>query len=997
MSVNFPLGMPAASRVPLIGRRKELEEIRKAAEAKETKVVYITGQGGIGKTRLIQEVLNELRKEPNLVVAQEPIDFYHIANRSLEGLLEAIKASVGLDLPRYQKAREELEGLVVTAGATFSEIDKKRKEMAEVFLEEWGEKSREKRIVIAFDTLEKLHYESDRVQELFKVEVEYPVVRSWLFKEFLPKTPNSLILLAGRPREALARELEGILKDKLVKKELIAFNEDETKAYFEAIIKNLEEGSIERQRLERLSLEMLKVIHILTEGRPILISLVADYLATADLLLLIFGEPSEKIAGYSKEELEITKAQVEKGLVNQIRELPDPLRDTIYYLAWTRKGMEPELLAKLMGLNVEEARERLEEARRLSFVKTRPGDGRVFLHDEMYELIEKHIFPYTPPEEHERIYNSCIEFHETKVKDLQEELAKLYKEKAKPQELAQKRQELMEAKATLVHYKLMHKPSEGFASYFKAAEEAYHGADIEADMLLREEILDFLALRFAEDKEEVNGLKRKEVEAELSTRWVKRFINLGKFKEALEIAGKIGGLVEDLPLFKADLLISKAFAQIMMWEDLEAAEKLLEETIKHLEEMSGKEPQNEIIMLLLAKAFNYMGYLHRIKGQYRKAIESYNRAIVYQRALKLEAQQAETLNNSAFALAEAGEPHTAMAQGQDALNLRLKIGFPYPIGLSYNTLALVEIRHSDYPRAKGYAEEAKKIFEEIGNRRRIGLAYLALAEALLRLSAKPALTPEELSLGSRLQLLEEAERLAREALDIFQRLYPEEEREIEALLRLGCACRDQARFRREAGKEGAEDKAEEAMKRFEEVAKRAREKMPYRAVEAVVDEAWLEYYMGRVEKANVKIEEALRLIPEDYKVEKLPKEPGKFEEFSRNACLPFWAQLGKMEVLRGVMVFDEFKESKSEDKLKEAIKHFARGLAYNELVSEHSHGFHLALFTVYDRLKGLNVEEIKKAYGALEELEREEEAFKLGRERVRLWDKMEKWFGSYEV
>jgi tetratricopeptide (TPR) repeat protein len=990
MLVSFFPGMPAAGVVPLVGRRKELEEIRKAVEAEETRIVYITGQGGIGKTRLVQEVLNELRENRELAVAQELIDFYHIVNRSLEGLLEAIRTSVGLDLPRYQEAREELERLVLTAGATFREIDEKRREMAKVFLEEWNEKSEEKRIVVAFDTLEKLHYESDRAQELLGVELEYPVVRSWLFKEFLPKASNTLILLAGRPRKALERELKETLKDKLVEIELGAFSEEETEAYFEAIKNNLAEGSIERQRLEKLSTEMRKVINILTGGRPILISLVADYLATADLLLPIFGEPFEKVAGYSEKELERARAQVERELVNQFRELPDPLRYTVYYLAWTRKGMEPELLAKIMGLNAEEAKERLEKARKLSFVKTRPGDSRVFLHDEMYELAEKHIFPLTPPGEHERIYSSCIRFYEEKIETLQDELAKLYRERGKTQELAQKRRELMEAKAALVHYGLMHEPSNGFSLYFKAAEEAYHGADIEADMLLREEILDFLALKFAEG-EEVNGLKRKEVEAELSTRWVKRLINLGKFEKALEIAKEIEGLAKEVPIFEVDLLISKAFAQIMMWKDIETAEQWLREAIERLEKMLKKEPVNEFIIILWAKAHNYMGYLSRIRGQYKKAVESYKKAIVYQRLLKLETQQAETLNNSAFASAEAGEPNTAKVHAQDALELRLKFGFPYPIGLSYNTMALVEIRLSDYPRAKDYAEKARKIFEEIGNLRGVGLAYLALAEALLRLSAKPALTPEEFSWDNRLKLLKKAEIFAKEALHIFQNLYPEEEREIEAWLRLGCVHRDQARFCKKAGKKRIKEKEKKAMECFEEVINRAKDKMPYRAVEAIVDEAWLEYYMDRSKKAMDKSDEAFTLIPDDYKI------PGKPEEIPLDACLPFWAQLGKIEVLRGVMAFDEFEKNKDRSKLEEAIKHFARGLAYNELVSEHSHGFHLALFTVYDRLKGLNVREIKTAYDALEEFEKDEPAFKLGRERVRLWDKMEKWFGGYEI
>ncbi len=987
---RFLPGMPAAISAPFVGRREELDRIRRAFEAREGKVFYITGPGGIGKTRLLQEILDEFAREGNCTVAREPVDLYHPVNRSMEGLLEAVRVSTGLELRRYQEVKGELEKLVLEAGAAFREIEEKRRELARAFLEDWEKESRGRFIVVAFDTLEKLHYESDRFQELLKAEIEYPVVRSWLFREFLPGASRALILLAGRPRETLARELREILGDRLVEITLGSFSEKETLEYFKAIIGQLAPESIERQRLEKLPEETLRVINLLTGGRPILISLVADYLATADLLLPIFIKPPEEI-----KELESIREQVERALINQIMELPDPLRTTVYYLAWTRRGMEAELLAKLMDASKEDAEGRLQEARRLSFVKTRPGDGRVFLHDEMYDLMDKHLLSSCTPEERKRIYMGCVDYFQGKIRSSQEKLARLYQGKKMLSKLTEGRRELVEAKAALVHYSLMLNPAEGFFSYFKFAEEAYHGADIEADMLLREEILDFLSLRFAGDEEEIDGLKRAEVETELATRWVKRYINLGRFNEALGLADKIEDTareqLEAFPLLQADLNISRAFAKIMMWQEPGEVESILRNTIEKLEAF-----RKDLGYLLLAKAHNYLGYLYRVQGKYKGAIESYNEAIAYQRLLKLEAQQAETLNNSAFALAEAGEPHTAMAQGQDAMKLRLKIGLPYPIGLSYNTMALVEMRHSDYERAKNYAEEAAKLFGEIGNRRGVGLAYIALAEALTRLSAKPALRPEDASLDRRIELLKEAENYAREALNIFQNLYPEEEREIEALLRLGCACRDQARLLHDEGlSEESEKKAEEAREAFRKVEERAREKMLYRAVEAIVDEAWLEYYMGKNEEAKEKAEEAEVLIPEDYRLtEKLLE---KYEEFSRTACLPFWAQLGKIQMLRGVMAFDEFEDGKDPGKLKEAVEHFARGLAYNELVSEHAHGFHLALFTAYDRLKGLNVEEIKTVYEALNELGGEEGALKLGRERLRLWDKMEKWFGAYEV
>ncbi|MEM2250466.1 MAG: hypothetical protein QXP16_07250, partial [Candidatus Bathyarchaeia archaeon] len=197
------------------------------------------------------------------------------------------------------------------------------------------------------------------------------------------------------------------------------------------------------------------------------------------------------------------------------------------------------------------------------------------------------------------------------------------------------------------------------------------------------------------------------------------------------------------------------------------------------------------------------------------------------------------------------------------------------------------------------------------------------------------------------------------------------------------------------GAEESKGKAKEAYERFKEVVDRTKEKMSYRAVEAIVDEAWLEYYMGKEKEAKQKAAEAEKLIPQEYRLtDELLKNLDQFSEF---ACLPFWAQLGKIQMLYGVIAFDEFKNNKDVDKLREAVELFARGLAYNELVSEHSYGFHLALFTVYDKLKGLNVGEIKEVYKTLEELGKKEEALKLGKERLRLWDKMEKWFGAYEA
>jgi tetratricopeptide (TPR) repeat protein len=55
----LPDRLTALLETPLVGRREPLEQLRAAARADGTAVVLVTGEGGIGKTRLIAEVVRE--------------------------------------------------------------------------------------------------------------------------------------------------------------------------------------------------------------------------------------------------------------------------------------------------------------------------------------------------------------------------------------------------------------------------------------------------------------------------------------------------------------------------------------------------------------------------------------------------------------------------------------------------------------------------------------------------------------------------------------------------------------------------------------------------------------------------------------------------------------------------------------------------------------------------------------------------------------------------
>ncbi len=59
----------------LVGREKELEQIENAIrDTEHSYIIYITGQGGIGKTRLVKHVLEHPPDDVSLVTASDLID-----------------------------------------------------------------------------------------------------------------------------------------------------------------------------------------------------------------------------------------------------------------------------------------------------------------------------------------------------------------------------------------------------------------------------------------------------------------------------------------------------------------------------------------------------------------------------------------------------------------------------------------------------------------------------------------------------------------------------------------------------------------------------------------------------------------------------------------------------------------------------------------------------------------------------------------------------------
>jgi tetratricopeptide (TPR) repeat protein len=476
---------------------------------------------------------------------------------------------------------------------------------------------------------------------------------------------------------------------------------------------------------------------------------------------------------------------------------------------------------------------------------------------------------------------------------------------------------------------------------------------------LRDELLEYSRQTLASTKGQ-KPLIASELDFDGIIRGIRRLQLSGRSEQAVAAIQRVREqdpalLTDDLQKIELDIWEGRGLA--FLGHTFDIAEDKLRKAIQSLDNMpsSDSEFQNWKRQALLARAGNALGYLQRVQGRFQDAIDEYTTTLPLWRELKLEDEHANTLNNLAWALAEAGNFARAQRLCQDGLDLRLELGPRYPIALSYNTSGLIGTRYDQPHRARRHCERALSIFRDLGQQRGIGLASTALAEALRRSADVPGLYfPEE-----RADLLRLGQQYAQEAVDIFKDAVYEPLRLVEAYLELGCTYRDWARLHPFYDHTG-DPKRNELLVKGEQALRhcaKAAQNIPYRQVDALVNLAWLHYYIGDVGSAEQALEEALSIIPADYEITTQDGMP------TQDQPVPFfWVQMGKAALLEGSMAFDRYQQDPQSKDLEKVAREYLFCLAYNELFSEDFRDLRRAKDQIYQRLKKLDIGNLQSVF-----------------------------------
>lgn len=251
----------------LVGRSRQKQDIVEAVEGGR-RVVYIEGQGGIGKTHLLTEAaafIPELVRSKPKPIVLAIIDFYNTA----------LHSSISLEQALIDRIRERPDGDSAVLDQFAELVEKYRAghgseaEVHEAFADAFNRWAGQRRVVLCFDTAEALEYGRDDQRDIDDRDIAGQKVSAvqWILQK-LKKLSNATLLIAGRPTRTryLYHQL-GKAEEQPLLLSLDTLSHEETRAYFEAS----EYGQGEDE-------ETIERVWLLSNGRPILISLAIDWL-----------------------------------------------------------------------------------------------------------------------------------------------------------------------------------------------------------------------------------------------------------------------------------------------------------------------------------------------------------------------------------------------------------------------------------------------------------------------------------------------------------------------------------------------------------------------------------------------------------------------------------------------------------------------------------------------------------------------------------------------
>jgi len=943
----------------IVGREEELERLHKYLHARgEKHFVYYWAPGGLGKTRLLEEVQHMVAEAGPGFYSTGIIDLYHTDTHSTSDVERAIVE--GLDpeekyFPSYRRQRASFE-LLRERGADPGVLERRREELSQIFVRDCRDMALDARkLVVCFDTVELLQYESSIVEEMAGLDTMDARIKPWLLKN-LALLANVLVILAGRPKlpapgeetnpqARLVADMQAAFGRDLTVVELQPFTFEETQAFIEA----LADGA------EVIPAQYLSVVHCLTGGQPIFLYLVVDLIRRLSpeprAVLKMFDQYVTLVdTSNGDERLAEARDQIEleilRGVFNEAAELGGYLAR----IALMPKGVDAEILHHVLGLPQDEAEEVLARLEPLSFTKrfkSLPGverlhPERLFFHDEMYRLLTKSgVMPNLRLNERTVAHALEMNYYSPRIAELEREL----REQPDPGKRVPLRERLQKLQVECLYYQLACDPCQGYKRYKRLSDQANRERWVGFSMRLLDEFLRSYNAPERRKLFEMACIARDQVVRESAQMWVERFHWWGQYEPGMRFARQILDQPQTFSIRPEEdvailgnicALWARARAMAYGYEPQVVAEA--QAILDRLPPLADCTPEQALARARLSTSVGFQldrGGLHaQAAAQYVDAKAAFRKLNDYPDELAM------LLNNLAFTYARQGRMDRARPLAHEALRINENMGSDYSTGLTLATLANMACMRQNYQQAVAYGEEALALFQDLGDAHGTVLAYLGIVQARRRL-AKHELQKGRKREETR-QMLEEASRDLDKALQVAREAG------------LGSDVRDllaeQGRVSRELGhavrhSEGL-DKGlayyRESERQLQQALKEKGGGVVDRA-DTLEDLAEVLFFSGDGVAARQCLEEVETLIGPEYRIVPGEQQPA--------AGLPndHFVPLGKVEMMRGQMAF-------AREQLEEGLEHYVLAYGYFVRFSPDAVEKETLIEYVYNHLRDVSLE-----------------------------------------
>jgi tetratricopeptide (TPR) repeat protein len=720
-------------QLPLINRDEELAHIARLVEAWGTRnVLCIEASGGIGKTRLLQEVHHRyMASTTQPLLTCDIIDFDDRSLRLRENLALKIGHMLGdhAFVPYIQKLMHWRQ--IELAGYQPERLKEESQAVNQVFIECFNAVSQHRRVVLLFDTTEAL--EGSDVLDFFV--------------KCLPHMMNYVAVMAGRNGHKIARSLQASIG-----------TEDVQDIELEPLALAAGQQYLE-QKQEHLLVEiaphLVEKLLFLAAGRPILLDLAVEWSVRSIPIDWMVDYSLEALRALPEDELQAKHLEFERRLVAHII---DTRHQIDWLILWMARiyPLDQHMIAYFLQLDQQEAQRLFEEARSYVFVKVLPGE-QISLHDEMRRMVNAYVWPEIDPSgEHQRKDSeTVIAYLEQQIEEWTAALQTsgththaVDRPKDTPgdthifEQTEVRERELWVLREQLLHHTLfidLQKGIDLFVSLFEEAGRAsrlsFSGAFLNRVQTHRDQLSK--EQKYTVDLYQIEYLKNcglYERAQELTNKLLK------KDDDVYEKVGQRAVMMDeeaDLPPMQRTRLLIQSGNLAIRRGNIEQGIRDFAEAIS-ISEMKIRFPSRiQLVSNIklttgtrdhdawqeqLIRGLNARGWAYRNQGNYNRALSDYQRAYLLSLDLGDLNTTAQILNNMGYLHGLTGNANTALESSEMALSLWEQQDNQRGISSAYSTLGAIERQIGKVDKALDYCTRAIDAFQEENNTELMALA-----------------------------------------------------------------------------------------------------------------------------------------------------------------------------------------------------------------------------------------------------------------------------------